>query len=119
MSTNSISAVVMHSGFHLAGHLQGVVRVYKMEDARLLRHADYESSTGERRTKMSLGHHPDRCTDRPGVPVDWDTHQEIHRGERDVLGELGIRKDAFDRGFGNTVNPDNLPPRRPYGHNQY
>ena len=63
----------------------------------------------------SLGHHPDRITDRPGDPMDWHTHQEIHQAERDALGDLGIRRDAFDRAFGNTVNPDNLPNRRPYG----
>lgn len=62
---------------------------------------------------MSLGHHPDRIHDRPGDSVDWITHQEIHRGEREALGQLGIRKDAFDRAFGN-AKADNLPARRQY-----
>ncbi len=62
----------------------------------------------------SLGHHPDRIHDRPGDPMDWTTHQVVHQGERDALGNLGIRKDAFDRPFGNDFNPDNLPIRRSY-----
>lgn len=64
---------------------------------------------------MPLGHHPDRMTNRPGDKMDWDTHQAIHQSERDALAELGIRRDAFDRAFGNQINPGNLPPRRPYG----
>lgn len=67
----------------------------------------------------SLGHHPDRLTDRAGDPMDWQTHQAVHQAERDALGNLGIRRDAFDRAFGNTINADNLPARRPYGHNKY
>ncbi|MFH1314943.1 MAG: hypothetical protein ABIH67_00940 [Candidatus Uhrbacteria bacterium] len=46
--------------------------------------------------------------------MDWFTHQVVHQGERDALGNLGIRGDAFDRGFGNVANPSNLPPRRCY-----
>ena len=69
--------------------------------------------------KKSLGHHPDRCTDVPGDPMDWDVHQLVHQVERDTLGELGIIKDAFDRPFGNIANPNNLPPRRSYGYDKF
>ncbi|MBT6573428.1 hypothetical protein HOM83_00135 [Candidatus Falkowbacteria bacterium] len=64
---------------------------------------------------MSQGHHPDRMTNVPGDVMDWDTHQAVHEGEREALGDLGIRQDAFNTGFGNEINPDNLPPRRTYG----
>lgn len=67
---------------------------------------------------MNQGHHPDRLTDVPGEKIDWPTHQEIHRGERDALENLGIRQDAFNRAWGNEINPDNLPPRRPYGNDR-
>ncbi len=66
-----------------------------------------------------LGHHADRLTDVPGTPMDWFTHQAVHAGEREALNDLGIRQDAFDRGFGNVVNSDNLPTRRPYGFDQF
>ena len=61
------------------------------------------------------GHHPHRMHDEPGDQMPWLLHQEIHKGERDVLGEMGYRKDAFNRHFGNVENEDNLPPRRGYG----
>jgi len=63
----------------------------------------------------SLGHHPDRIHSRPGDPMDWQTHQAVHQGERDALGNMGIRQDAFNRAFGNEFNPGNLPERRQYG----
>lgn len=66
---------------------------------------------------MSLGHHPDRIHDRPGDPMDWQTHQAVHWGERQALENLGIRKDAFDRAWGNK-NAENLPARRSYGNIQ-
>lgn len=65
---------------------------------------------------MSEGHHPDRITSRPGDEMDWFTHQEVHRSEKDALYDLGIRQDAFDKGFGNVMNHNNLPERRPYGY---
>ena len=63
----------------------------------------------------SLGHHPDRMTNRPGDPMDWDTHQAVHQAESDALSDLGINGKAFDLPLGNTANPANVPPRRPYG----
>ena len=64
---------------------------------------------------MSLGHHPDRMTNVSGDPMDWDTHQVVHQGEREVLESMGLNQQAFNTGFGNEFNPDNLPPRRVYG----
>lgn len=61
-----------------------------------------------------LGHHANRMHNEPGEQLDWSTHQAIHQGEANALNNLGIRGDAFNRAWGNSVNPSKLPPRRQY-----
>ena len=63
---------------------------------------------------MSLGHHPNRIHDVPGDPMPWPVHQEIHRGEREALHDLGLPQNSFNIAPGNIMNEDNLPLRRQY-----
>ncbi len=62
-----------------------------------------------------LGHHRDRCHDVPGEKMNWHVHQEIHNQEKIALNDMGLPGNAFDRAYGNIMNPNNLPPRRQYG----
>lgn len=62
-----------------------------------------------------LGHHADRCHNVPGEKMDWHVHQEIHNQEKIALNDLGLPGNAFDKAYGNIMNPNNLPPRRQYG----